>query len=416
MLLRRTLAVAALVAAVSSAATAAGVPQVHGISGFADVLQAVDEVSAFFIHDSADANSLTILPVFEKAAASLAGFANFHLLDIRDPELRWLFDAWNVQIVPAVRGMPPQRQFRQGWDALGLSDVGGVRGVKEMPLEKGLSEATVKAFVLSLQGEAPITRIESDAKAQLLHKQVTGAGRPVASVVLVSSKPTSSQLYKAVTIGFADRCEFFDVFTEKAKGAEKLFDVTGTPALLAFARDGTRHVFAGKLTAAAIGAFLDRIVEPREAAMRRRQHNAAAVMEREAARHRQPVLRVASSAEWDIDVAKRQSITCVFVVDSVADTAALESAVRGYKKNLGADRSPVGQFVYLIRSDAPELASRLVSVDGSEAAAGACISSKKGTMTQIHGGVSAEALQQFITGPLARGVGAKPIQDLTAFQ
>jgi hypothetical protein len=233
------------------------VAPLSGISEFTAVMRSQSEASVFFIYDSADVNCLRTIPQFTKAAAPLRGFASFYAIDIRDATVNWALDAWNVQILPAVRGASSHRTKRPGFEKAGLSArVAGTRQVVEMQIDRGLSEASLKRFALSMQGETPIVRVESDKAAEDLYATVTSK-RSVPAVVLLSNKPTSSQLFKAVSISLSGRCDAFDVYTGKAKHAQKQFGVDKLPKLLVFDAEGTEHEYSGALTPTDIVSFVD---------------------------------------------------------------------------------------------------------------------------------------------------------------
>ena len=91
------------------------VAPLSGMSEFTAVMRSQSEASVFFIYDSADVNCLRTIPQFTKAAAPLRGFASFYAIDIRDATVNWALDAWNVQILPAVRGASSHRTKRPGF-------------------------------------------------------------------------------------------------------------------------------------------------------------------------------------------------------------------------------------------------------------------------------------------------------------
>jgi hypothetical protein len=250
------------------------VQALSGVSNLSAVIRAQDEASLFFIYDSADVNSLRVAPTFVKAVAPLDGFGRFYALDIRDPTVSWVLDPWNVQILPAVRGASTHRTPRAGLEAAGVARASsGTRQVIEMPVERGLSEGAVKRFLLSMQGAPPIGHIDTDAKAAKVHEKVTSP-RATPSLVLVSNKPTSSQLFKAVSIALYGRCDAFDIFAGKAKAAQELFGVEKLPKLLLFDKNGEEHEYSGALTATAIVSFVETFTVDRAA-------NALAARERE---------------------------------------------------------------------------------------------------------------------------------------
>jgi len=388
------------------------VKPLSGVTSFTQVVRAVDEATIFFIYDSAEVNSLRTIPQFTKAAAPLSGFANFYAIDIRDATVAWALDAWNVQLVPAVRGVSAHRTPRPGFEKAGLvGGLGGTRQFVEMQLERGLSEASLKRFVLSMQGEAPVIRVETDAKAESLHAHVTSP-RETPSVVLISNKPTSSQLFKAVSISLNGRCDVYDVFTGKAKNAQKLFDAKKVPKLLVFDAQGVEHEYTGALTPTAIVAFVEKFTTNRESQAQKVWDREALALAREAKRHEEPLLRVDSSMLWDSDVLSRGSAVGVFVFDAVEEAQSAAEVVRDLKARSG---SSVSNFVWVLRSDAPKLATALTATQGGASAKLAFLSTRKSVITKYDGEVSASAIHEFATGPLSRGVGAQPYKSLPAF-
>jgi hypothetical protein len=382
------------------------------VDDFIAMMRSPDEVSAVFVYDSADVNSLRTAPQYISAVDKLNGFARFYALDIRTEVLDWVLDAWNVQTLPTIRVLGFDRGTRSGWGGTPLAGVGGQRPVSEVPVEGGVQEANLKRTVLAVQGAVPISRIETDAKARLLHGQVSSGGK--ASVVLVSNKPTSSQLFKAVAISFNRRCDFYDVNAEKAPAARELFGAKKLPQLVLYDHSGKRHEFTGELTHAAITAFIEPHVADRATAQRKEWERDALTVEREAKRGDTPVLRVSSQAEWDADVSERQSITGVFFLDDASKADALNAAVRDLQARSGA-RSAVGQFVWVLRADAPALANALTRQEGEEPATAAFVSAKKKIFSRYAGAATGSNLQDFIAGPLSRGIGSKSFDSLPPF-
>jgi hypothetical protein len=372
-----------------------------------------DHIAVVFVYDSLDSNSVKHARAVEEAAAELEGFAVVYGVDMRNEETRWLLDTWNVQVVPAIKLFSAASNPRKSLESTVLAKIGGMKGKVDYPENSEMTAAAIKRAALQHLPNGQITKVTAEKKVEALRKKVDDGKAEVPQVVLLTDKAKSSQLYKAVSLGFTGRADFFEIDTAKMANAMELFDVEAVPALLVFPAGGEpRDVFDGELDIAAINEFVARHTVTRD---ERNEQRAASDADRIAAEYKRKthVLdAVDSAAAWEQSIMKRQSTSAVFFIDAAA-AGSKEAAVRKFLKKF--PRTSVSLFAWVDKHDAAGAPSALYTAFAGAGATGDelfFMQAKKKTFYKFVGEQTPEGLNAFIAGPLAKSTGG---QKLKAF-
>lgn len=248
------------------------------------ILRSDTDPHLLYLYDPLDLNSVRFMPHVDEAAFLLEGFVAVHAVNVRAPQLQWLMNAWNVQVLPSLRLLPasPPTSSRKPYASPAATKTPQEYGSMDYHPE------SIRKFALQAIPSASglIDRFDVESRAAALQQlAVTGTTVPV--VMLFTDKTTTSQLYRRLAQKYAQRLAFVEIVAAKCPKTQQAFYVQTLPSLLVIpsaANGGAgstmtkRVVYDGKFAVTDLAAFLDKFaatsVEQREENARQEQQAA----------------------------------------------------------------------------------------------------------------------------------------------
>lgn len=416
-----TLTVLALVGAESfvtpfSSRNASVIVDITSFEDLVTLQRSVQLPAILFIYDSVDVNSIRVVPEVEQGGRLLTGFAKVFAVDIRISEVAFALDSWDTQIVPSLFGLGTKFGSRKSFENSQLAGLGGVRSGSLLSQQKQITAENIKKFGIDMLTDEFIHKIDMSPKLEPLLATAESTKRQP-FVILLTDKSASTALYKALSTKYRERAQFFEVNAKKASKAASLFGVDQSPALLVYDVRGNKHVYEGKLHPDEISSFFHRFMSDDAAAAAERQVSDINAIRRESLRILHPLYPIQRQDDWEHLVLNQPSVTGIFV-GPASEQNRLNALVAAF---LNANpKSTVTQFVFLVKgSSAVDNYLEVASGGGGEEGDVRLyfFSTKKSTITRFLGTLDVKALDGFVQGSLARGVGARKIElgDLPRF-
>ena len=225
-----------------------------------------DDTSVVFWTDTADAALVRFLPLSYALADSLVGHASVYLVDIRreSGELAAAAESFGVKALPAISVVPatehtlsaisplfsppatPPAKYLSGMTATAAFNDGPYRhlfpsrrsNVRVFGPETAWSVDALKRQILKLLPENRVIKVDHAGKMSKLLNAIGGtsssspADLPV--VVVITSKPQTSAVYKALSVTFTHRFLCFEVDARSVTTVWKDLGIS--------APDGTKNV------------------------------------------------------------------------------------------------------------------------------------------------------------------------------
>lgn len=389
--------------------------------------QPVSLPTIVFAYDSLDINSIRMFETVNQVADLVEGFVLVSAIDSRNPKTQYLLDSWNVQATPTIKLLPVIGQRRSQHDKSPLAKIGsGIRTPVDYQ-EKNLSPEAIKKWSLSYLPSTMVERITNDKpKTQLL--ELTNAALQEDSKVLpvallFTDKDATSQLYRSLSIQFADRVQFLEVH-KNAQGIVSHFRIEKFPTLLLVQSKKNPEkrihgpvMYEGKLNVTDMKVFFSTFVasESKLQTLRNKQETKLIQNARSIAEN--PLLPVTTVEDWHKEVLERSKPTAVLFCDPESPSVrTLNEMLRSEK---GQKAAKGIKFVRIGRSENHQLLKFFAgdAIDDTEDFL-VFLNPKKEVFTRYVGALNAESIIHFIQGKIATGSGAKPfsISEVPTFE
>eukprot|EP00759_Apiculatamorpha_spiralis_P051262 PhF_6_TR5162/c0_g1_i1/m.7392 len=210
-----------------SSNTSSKVWDVQSYQDFLRLSKADNEMFVVLFYDSRDLNSFKAANVWEQVAERLEGFATTAGVDVSNLQSQFLVNSWNIQAVPMVRIVPPEFMSR-GHSDVRLSPYSGIKKIGDY--QNHFKAEEIRKAVLRALTSNYITKPKDTKEFESFQP----SNPALSKVVLLTNKDQTTDLYKALSIRFRQRLDFFEANVNKpfGKDLKKTHSIQNVPALL----------------------------------------------------------------------------------------------------------------------------------------------------------------------------------------
>jgi hypothetical protein len=363
-----------------------------------------DELFVVLMYDDRDASSVRVVTLWEQLAANMEGFATVAGLNIANPSARFLVNAWNIQAVPMIRIVPPDLMTRPHTDPA-LSHFSGVKKITDYRgklsvdgIRKAALATYTTNYIRKLKDETELENALADAPS-------------VQKVILFTAKDATTDLYKALSIRFHNRLQFFEASASKpfAKSLMKKHEIAAAPGIILLP-SGTKYPGVS-FNMPELTAFLEPLaltVEQKKAIL---DAEAASTFATLKAKAEKGVVGVTTDAQFKSEVLNRGDITLLAFLDAVDEEHSTRVEVM---KKFSLGISTVVKNVVWVPTSGN---SALMEYFGVDSNAIVFVVPKKSRYTKFTGTFTDEGIRNFIENTFKRGMGSKEfkIGEVPAF-